>query len=106
MLRRAGRARLEARTAVVQQSVGRKSEAYSADMRCEPPWRKALRCWPYAFPPSTSYRAWISEPLARLLRFIAAALPPVGIQPAVYAPTKRRIGPIRRVLYETVFDRV
>jgi hypothetical protein len=48
----------------------------------------------------------ISTPLARLLRFIAADRPPVGIKPAVNASTKRRIWPISWMRYETVFHRV
>jgi hypothetical protein len=65
--------------------------------------RPLLQSLPY---PSACSRARISKPLACLLRFITAASPPVRIQSAIHAPTKRRMRPIRRVLHETVFHRV
>jgi hypothetical protein len=45
----------------------------------------------------------ISKPLARLLRFIAVTPPPVRIEPAVFASTKRGIWPIQWMLNESVF---
>jgi hypothetical protein len=54
--------------------------------------------------PSACPRGWISKPLACLWRFITAASPLVGIRPAIHAPTKQRMPPIRRALHETVFS--
>jgi hypothetical protein len=65
------------------------------------PFDPLLQSLPY---PSACPRAWISKPLACLVRFITAASPSVGIQAAIHAPTKRRMRPIRRVLDETVLD--
>jgi hypothetical protein len=76
--------------------------------RAEQRSASGLDLWPVHIPltdyqPSSAcFRRFASEPLARLLRFIAAAPPPGRIQPDVNAPMKRRMRPIRRVRHETV----
>jgi hypothetical protein len=64
--------------------------------------KAALSCLSGAFASAVS----VSPPLAGPLWFAAATHPPGRIQSAGQAPTKRRMRPIRRVLRQTVLDRV
>src|SRR5690349_9273398 len=97
------RARLEGRKTVMQPSSQFLPSLVAHSASTSPFDPPVLQSLPY---PSACPRAWISKPVACRLRFITAASPPVGIQSAIDAPTKRRMRPIRRVLHETVFHRV